>query len=197
MCTGFVFPESCAIVLSEEIRPTTNGGRSLVMAYAHFCIRMLVSDWLAEFGCHLCFLRDQTNNKWRKIRYPITHDDYVHFCIRMLVSDWLAEFGRHHCFWREKTNKKWREIRYTIQSWWLNLFFVSCCLSLIGWRTLGAILLTWETWPTTDGGRLDIHSLMMIMHIYVSVCLSKDVSFFTHYYSHNVYSEKSKFKFRS
>jgi hypothetical protein len=27
--------------------------------------------------------------------------------------------------------------------------------------------------------------------------LSKDVSFFTHYYSHNVYSEKSKFKFRS
>jgi hypothetical protein len=27
--------------------------------------------------------------------------------------------------------------------------------------------------------------------------LSKDASFFTHYYSHNVYSEKSKFKFRS
>jgi hypothetical protein len=32
---------------------------------------------------------------------------------------------------------------------------------------------------------------------YASQLLSKDVSFFTRYYSHNVYSEKSKFKFRS
>jgi ribulose kinase len=32
---------------------------------------------------------------------------------------------------------------------------------------------------------------------YTTTKVSKDVSFFTHYYSHNVYSEKSKFKFRS
>jgi hypothetical protein len=40
-----------------------------------------------------------------------------------------------------------------------------------------------------------LHSGGMISQI-TSKVLSKDASFFTHYYSHNVNSEKSKFKIR-
>jgi hypothetical protein len=44
--------------------------------------------WAPSFFC-----RDQSNNKWRAIRYPITHDDYAHFlyqnaCIWLVNGIW-------------------------------------------------------------------------------------------------------------